>query len=99
MFVHSVYFWLKPTLTSDEKNQIIAGLRSLTTISSVRQSFIGTPASTDRPVIDRSYQYSLILHFDDKAGHDSYQTHAVHEQFRNECGGFWDRVLIYDAVS
>ena len=99
MFVHSVYFWLKPTLTNDERNQVIAGLRSLTTIPAVRNSFIGTPASTDRPVIDRSYQYALVLFFDDKNGHDNYQAHPVHDQFRNECGGFWDRVLIYDAVS
>ncbi len=98
MFVHSVYFWLKPTLTNDERNQVIAGLRSLTTIPAVRQSFIGTPASTDRPVIDRSYHHALILFFEDQAGHDNYQAHPVHDQFRNECGGFWDRVLIYDAV-
>ncbi len=99
MFVHSVYFWLKSDLTPDQRNQYVAGVRSLTTIPSVRNSFIGTPASTDRPVIDRSYSYCLILFFDDIAGHDNYQAHPIHDQFRKECGSFWDRVVIYDAVS
>ena len=29
MFVHAVYFWLKKDLSSDQRNQFIAGLRSL----------------------------------------------------------------------
>lgn len=97
MFAHSVYFWLKKDLTADQRNQYLAGVRSLTKIPSVRHSFIGTPAATDRPIIDRSYSYGLVLFFDDEAGHDSYQVHPIHDQFRSECGSFWEKVLIYDA--
>ena len=98
MFAHSVYFWLKKNLTADQRNQYLAGVRSLTKIPSVRQSFIGTPAATDRPIIDRSYSYALVVMFDDEAGHDSYQVHPIHDQFRQECGNFWEKVVIYDAV-
>jgi len=99
MFVHSVYFWLKPDLTEEQRAKFWEGVRSLTTIESVRQGFAGLPASTDRPIIDRSYSCALIVIFDDAAGHDAYQVHPVHDKFREECAPFWSKVLIYDAVN
>ena len=99
MFVHSVYFWLKPDLTEEQRAKFWESVRSLTTIESVRQGFVGPPASTDRPIIDRSYSCALIVIFDDDAGHDAYQVHPVHEKFREECGAFWSKILIYDAVN
>jgi hypothetical protein len=56
------------------------------------------PADTDRPIIDRSYSYALILTFADKAAHDAYQVHPTHDKFRTECGHLWSRVQIYDSV-
>jgi hypothetical protein len=99
MFVHSVYFWLKPELKDDDRAKFWEGVRSLTTIESVRQSFIGSPASTDRPIIDRSYSCALIVVFDDLAGHEAYQVHPIHDKFRDECSAFWSKVQIYDAVT
>lgn len=98
MFIHNVYFWLKPDRTPEQQAQFDAGVQSLLTIESVQQGFIGTPASTDRPVIDRSYHCALIVQFADKAAHDAYQDHPVHDAFRDECGVLFDRVQIYDAV-
>ena len=99
MFVHSVYFWLKPELTEEQRAKFWEGVRSLTTIESVRQGAVGTPAATDRPVIDSSYSCALIVSFDDDAGHDAYQDHPVHDKFREECATFWSKVLIYDAIT
>ncbi len=99
MFVHSVYFWLKPDLTEEQRAKFWDSVRSLRTIESARQCFIGTPASTDRPIIDRSYSCALVLLFDDQAGHDLYQDHPVHDKFRVECSPFWSKVVIYDAVT
>ena len=96
MFIHSVYFWLKEGLTTTQVDDFNRGLRSLSTISSVRQSYIGVPAETDREVIDKTYSYALIAIFDDLAGHDQYQDDPVHDRFREECSGYWSRVLIYD---
>jgi hypothetical protein len=98
MFVHSVYFWLWPELSEAETAKFWAGVRSLTSIESVRKGFVGTPAGTDRPIIDRSYTCALIVFFDDEAGHEAYQVHPVHDKFREECGALWSKVLIYDAV-
>jgi len=99
MFIHSVYFWLKPDLTEEQLATFWAGVHSLTTIKSVRQGYVGKPAATDRPIIDRSYSCSLIIICDDDAGQEFYQVDPIHDQFREECGEFWSKVLIYDAVT
>lgn len=99
MFVHAVYFWLRDDLTPDERTRYEAGLRSLAAIEGVRAAYIGSPAPTDRPVIERGYSRALVLVFDDEAAHDAYQVHPVHDRFRAECGGFWTAVRIFDSVS
>lgn len=96
MFTHSVYFWLRPDLAPNERAKFLAGVRSLLGISSVRHAFYGAPADTDRPVIERSYSYGMVVVFDDVAGHDAYQVDPVHDRFRAECSPFWARVQIFD---
>ncbi|MBI1374022.1 MAG: Dabb family protein [Phycisphaera sp.] len=98
MFVHSVHFWLKPDLSDDDKRQFLDGARSLLTCPTVKKGFLGVPADTDRPIIERSHSYTLIAAFDDKAGHDAYQVHPIHDKFREECEKCWNRVLIFDSV-
>jgi hypothetical protein len=99
MFVHSVYFWLKPDLNEERRAKFWELVRSLATIESVRQCYIGKPANTERPIIDRTYSCALIVIFDDHAGHDAYQVHPIHEKFRIECADLWLKVLIYDTVT
>jgi hypothetical protein len=99
MFVHAVYFWLRPDLTTEERGRFDAGLRSLRAIEDVAHGWIGVPAPTDRPVIERGYSHALVLVFADERAHDAYQVHPVHERFRQECGTFWTTVRIYDSVS
>lgn len=97
MFIHSVYFWLKEGLSETQVDEFRKGLNSLTTISSVRQSFVGIAAETAREVIDNTYSYALIAIFDDLEGHDQYQVDPVHDRFRQECSIYWTKVLIYDV--
>ncbi len=99
MFVHSVYFWLKDGLREEELAAFRRGLDSLTTIETVRTAYIGVPAATDRPVIERGYSYGLIVAFDDAEGHDVYQEHGVHDRFRQDCSPYWSKVLIYDVTT
>ncbi len=98
MFVHCVYFWLKPGLDEASVQAFERGLQSLVEIPDVRFGSWGTPADTDRPIIDRSYSYGLICAFDDADGHDAYQVHADHDTFRETCSGYWQQVRIYDFV-
>jgi hypothetical protein len=97
MFVHSVYFWLKSDLSAAEIQQFEKSVRTLLEIKSMRQGWIGTPASTRRPVIDHTYSFSLTTVFDDLDGHDAYQIDPVHLKFVEENKARWTKVLIYDS--
>ena len=97
-FIHSVYFWLRNDLSSDELLTYREGLQSLIDIENVALGYIGQPASTDRPIIDSTFSYSLVLIFDGQENHDLYQDDPVHEKFRVNCGDFWEKIVIYDQV-
>lgn len=99
MFVHHVYFWLKEDLSSEDIHTFEKTVSSLLQIEHVKMGDVGKPASTDRPVIDRSYTYSLLLVFENEAAHDAYQPHPVHKAFVDKCSHLWNRVLIYDSES
>jgi hypothetical protein len=99
MFIHSVYFWLKPDLAADARKQFIDGLHALLTIETVQAGYIGLPADTRRPVVDHTYSHALVLMFRNASAHEHYQLDPIHDRFRNECRACWDRVVIYDCVS
>ena len=99
MFVHHVFFWLKSSNTPEEVNNFVTSVSTLKGITSVHMAEIGKPASTDRPVIDRTYSYSLLLMFNSLADHDAYQVDPIHLQFVADSSHLWDRVQIYDSES
>ena len=97
MFVHAVYFWLKPTLTAAEHRQFLQGVHALSRADAVTAGYVGGPADTHRAVVERTYSHALVAVFPDQAAHDRYQVDPVHERFRVECGSYWDKVVIYDT--
>lgn len=98
MLVHTVYFWLRPELTPVQVRSFVTLSSAMTGIPGVEHLWLGKPAATDRPVIDRSYSYALIVVFKDMAAHDVYQGHPIHDTFRETCGTFWSQVKIYDSL-
>lgn len=99
MFAHCVYFWLEDNLTDDQLQQFEDGLRMLTEMDLVNDSFVGTPAGTERDVVDGTYDYALLLWFDDSDAQDAYQVHATHKRFVRSCASLWTRVQVYDSVT
>lgn len=96
--VHHVFFWLKTPDSKADRDALIAGLRTLSGIDTVRGIHIGVPADTaQRGVIDTSYSVSEILLFDDVAGQDAYQVHPIHKKFVADCEHLWQRVVVYDV--
>ncbi|MBV6654886.1 MAG: Dabb family protein, partial [Mameliella sp.] len=59
---------------------------------------IGTPAGTNRSVVDNSYSFCLIVTFDSKKEHDLYQKEQVHLNFIEQTKGLWSKIQIYDSV-
>ena len=98
--VHHVFFWLKRPDSTEDLAKLLAGLRTLAQIESVRGTHFGVPASTEkRDVVDNSYNVSEILFFDDTAGQKAYQDHPIHKKFVADCSHLWERVVVYDAMS
>ena len=98
--VHHVFFWLKNPDSKEDLAQLLAGIRGLARIETVRGIHVGVPASTEkREVVDNSYSASEILYFDDAAGQKIYQDHPLHQQFIAECSPLWGKVVVYDAIS
>ncbi len=98
--VHHVFFWLKNPDSQEDLAKLLAGLRTLAGIDTVRGIHIGVPADTEqRGVVDGSYSASEILFFDDVAGQDAYQVHPIHKQFVADCEHLWERVVVYDVMA
>jgi hypothetical protein len=98
--IHHVFFWLKNPASQEDLAKLLAGLKTLTKIETVRGAHFGVPASTEkRDVVDNSYSASEVLFFDDTAGQKTYQDHPVHKQFVADCAHLWEKVVVYDAVA
>lgn len=98
VFVHHVYFWLKNTGNAEDLGKLVAGLRKLSAVKTIKQYQIGKPAATSREVIDGSYAVSWLVLFDNKADQDSYQVDPIHLKFVEECSPLWQKVIVYDSV-
>ncbi len=98
MFTHHVFFWLKDKTSDTDKVNLLKGLQSLAAIEPKIMIHIGVKASTSRPVIDTSYDFSLLLIFNDLKDQESYQVHPVHQKFVENCAHLWEKVTIYDSV-
>ena len=97
MFIHHVFFWLNNPDSASDKAELIAGLETLKTIEGIKMVHIGTPAATNRSVIDSSYSVSWLLVFDDLEAEEVYQVHPVHHAFVAKCSHLWSKVVVYDA--
>ncbi|MBL7870070.1 MAG: Dabb family protein [Cyclobacteriaceae bacterium] len=100
ILVHHVFFWLKNSDSKEDLAKLLAGVKSLSKIETIRKIHVGVPASTEkRDVVDNSYSVSELMFFDDAAGQKTYQDHPIHQKFIAECAHLWDRVVVYDTMS
>ena len=97
MIIHSVYFWLDSSITAQQCELFENELALLGKIESVNRASYGKPSSTDRPVVERSYDYALVLEFESIADHDRYQVDPAHLDFINRCQSLWSQVKIFDV--
>lgn len=97
-FYHVVYFWLKDNSDANKKTFLSYVKEYTGAIDVIKERFIGTPADTNRPVIDSSYTYSIVLAFDSKKDQDAYQVHPAHLAFVKKAEHMWSKVQVYDSV-
>lgn len=97
---HKVFFWLKNPDSVEDRDSLVAGLKKLAAIPTVRHLQVGIPASTEkRDVVDNSFQVSELMLFDDVEGQNAYQVHPLHKKFVEECSHLWERVVVFDSIA
>ncbi len=97
--VHHVFFWLKNTGSTKDRDKLIEGVKTLSKIETVRELRVGVVASTEkRDVVDNSWSVSELMFFSDLAGQATYQSHPIHLEFIKNYSHLWEKVIVYDAV-
>lgn len=97
---HHVFFWLKNPDSKEDLAKLIAGVRTLAAIETVRAFQVGVPASTEkRAVVESSYSVSELLMFDDVEGQNAYQVHPIHQKFVEDCSHLWSKVTVFDSLA
>ena len=99
LLVHHVFFWLKNPESEADKQQLIAGLKTLAAIPTIRKIHVGVLASTEkRDVVDTSWDVSELMFFDNEAGQKTYQDHPIHQAFVKNNSHLWTKVIVYDSL-
>jgi hypothetical protein len=97
--IHHVFFWLKNPDSKEDRDKLVAGVKTLAKIETVRELRVGIVADTEkRDVVDKSWAVSELMFFSDLAGQAAYQNHPVHLEFIKNCSHLWEKVIVYDAV-
>lgn len=97
MLAHTVIFWLKDSLSDDQRNSFREGLESLKGIPHAKTICTGAPAGTgDRPIIDKTYSFGLTVLFDSMEDHDKYQVHPLHQAFLKKFVSLCSKITVFD---
>ncbi|MEL6993943.1 MAG: Dabb family protein [Pseudomonadota bacterium] len=99
MHTHTVFFWLKETTDDDTRRKFRKGLEHLLQDPHIKDYTIGTPANTDRDVVDNTYDFAIVVNFFTTQDHDAYQVGQHHADFLNICQAHWSQVKVYDIIS
>ncbi len=99
MLIHSVFFWLDRSLSTERRDRFLAGVNSLAAVPGIQLFHVGTPAATgNRPVVERTYDVGLTTGFANLAAHDAYQVHPLHHAFLAAHNTDWIKVRVFDVI-
>ena len=96
LMVHTAYFWFKEDVTPSQIEAFKKDSESLRKIDEVEALYYGTPSATDRSVVEKSYDFAIVVHFKDLAAHDVYQEHEIHQNFLKAHASIWEKVMVTD---
>ena len=94
---HIVVFWTDPTKPGAADALVAGAQKYLKDIPGLVQFHVGKMVTSERPVVDQTYQVALNTVFTDKQAQDDYQVHPQHIEFvekvfKPNC----TKVVIYD---
>ena len=97
--VHHVFFWLKNPGSTEDRDKLVEGVKTLHKIETITELHVGIVANTEkRDVVDQSWAVSELMFFKDIASQATYQNHPVHLEFIKNYSHLWEKVIVYDTA-
>jgi hypothetical protein len=94
---HAVFFWLKTPGDAAQRRQLIEATYSLRSIAGVNLVSTGTPLPSTRPVVDSSWDVSLVMLFADEVALHAYEQNPQHVKAVTEIlRPLTSKILVYD---
>jgi hypothetical protein len=95
---HVVLVWLKRPGNEQDKQTLVALGRDLRSIPGIRFLDSGTALSSERPIVDDSFDIAYVMRFDSPAALNAYAVHPVHVKAKEELLRLSRRILVYDVT-
>jgi hypothetical protein len=94
---HIVFVWLNDPGNAAHREQVLAASTALAAIPGVTGLKTGQVVTSDRPVVDSSYDVGLIVSLEDQAALDAYLVHPLHVQLvEDTLQPLVKRIQVYD---
>jgi hypothetical protein len=96
---HYVLFWLKETLSENEKKDFTKFFEELKKVPTIKSLHYGSPANTNqRDVVDNSFSYNLLVYFENMDDLNVYETHPIHLNAVEKYSKYWEKVVVHDSI-
>jgi len=94
---HVVIVWLQEDVDDNTRAQLIEESKKLAEIKQVRQLHIGAAITSDRDIVDDSFDFAMTMTFDSTEDMGQYITHPQHREFvEDRLKPYIKKVVVYD---
>jgi len=94
---HHVFFWLKNADSVEDRDKLVAGVKTLSKIPQIKEIHVGIVAGTEkRDVVEASWAVSELMFFNSLEDQAAYQNHPIHLEFIKNHSMLWSKVVVYD---
>ncbi len=95
--VHIVLIWLNEPKNTNHLAEVIKTTRALQEIPEIEEIRVGESISSERPIVDDSFDVALFMVFDSKAALEAYLVHPKHKAaVKAVLRPLASRILVYD---
>lgn len=95
--VHTVYLWLQQPGHAQHRDQLLRATDRLRDIPGVLDIKFGEVISSDRDIVDDSFDVGIYFYFQDIEAMNAYLLHPVHQRtVREDISPLVKRILVHD---
>jgi antibiotic biosynthesis monooxygenase (ABM) superfamily enzyme len=94
---HVVLVWLKADTAPEVRERIIEGSGDLKAIPGIRELQVGKAIPSERPIVDDSFSFGIMMRFDSVADMNAYLTDPKHVEFVDkQVRPYLEKLVVYD---